>query len=148
MKKFQFRLEPVLRVRRIQEEQARARLMEANRDAAHAAARVEQRLTDYERAPRPAGVLTFEAYERAMFHLDAAAAAVGIARAAHRDAIVEVEARRAAWTEAKQRVATLERLEDRRRLEHAIAARRDEDRLVDDLVVARHTRTAVLESPA
>ena len=74
------------------------------------------------------------------FRLDNAAGAITVARAEYRHALELVEARRAEWTAARQRVAALERLEARRRDEHAIEARRAEDRLVDDLVVARHAR--------
>ena len=49
MKRFRFRLDQVLHVRRVQEDQARAELLSANRDAHLAAARVDERLADYAR---------------------------------------------------------------------------------------------------
>jgi flagellar protein FliJ len=138
VKRFRFRLEQVLRVRRIQEDQARAALLVANRAAHDAAARVEERLHEYGTRSFPEGPQAYQDFERALFMLDAAAGAVEFARLQHRDALAVVDERRVDWTDAHRRVSALERLEVRRREEHAIETRRDEDRLVDDLVVARH----------
>ena len=142
MKRFHFRLDQVLRVRRVQEDRARFALLTANRDAQLAAARVEQRLADYASRSIPAGPQSYEDFDRALFLLDAAAGAVEVARRAHRDALAVVEVRRQEWMAARQRVEALERLETRRRAEHALEVQRAEDRLVDDLVVARHARGA------
>ncbi len=140
MKRFKFRLDQVLHVRRVQEDQARAALLTANRDAHLAAARVDERLDDYAGRGLPYGPQSFATFERAVFLLDAAAASVEAARATHREALAVVELRRAGWTDARRKVAALERLEARRRTEHAIEVQRSEDQLVDDLVVARHAR--------
>ena len=70
------------------------------------------------------------------------ARAINVARAEYGRALEVVDVRRGEWTAARQRVAALERLEARRRDEYAIESRRAEDRLVDDLVVARHARGA------
>ena len=140
MRRFHFRLAQVLHVRRVQEDQARYALMAANGVAALAARRVEERLDDYARRSLPTGPQSYADFERAVFLLDSAAGAVGTARAAHAEALEVVAAKRDAWTETRRRVAALERLEERRRAEHAIEVQRAEDRLVDDLVVARHNR--------
>jgi flagellar FliJ protein len=140
MKQFRFRLEQVLRVRRIQEDRERAALMVANRNAREAAQRVEDRLVDYGARPRPSGPQTIDEFERSLFLLDTAAGAVTVARTEHRSALEVVDERRTAWSAARMRVHALERLEERRRAEHEIEMRRAEDRLVDDLVVARHAR--------
>jgi flagellar export protein FliJ len=140
MKRFRFRLDQVLHVRRVQEDQARFKLLTANRDAHLAAAQVEERLADYAGRAMPTGPQTYEAFERAVFMLDSGAAAVGTARVTHREALEVVETRRIDWTDARRRVAALERLEERRRAEHAIEVQRSEDQLVDDLVVARYVR--------
>lgn len=138
MKKFRFRLESVKRVRRIQEEQARQRLMEAHAQARETVARVDARLHAYLTMPRPTDPMSLADFERARFELEAAATALESARIAHREALDEVDRRRAEWLEAKQRCSALDRLEDRRRQQHQIDLRRAEDRLIDDLVVARH----------
>jgi flagellar export protein FliJ len=142
VKRFRFRLEQVLHVRRVQEDRARAELLGANRDAHLAAARVEQRLADYATRRMPAGPQSYADFDRAAFLLDAGAAAVDVARAARRAAEEVVAVRRSEYTDAHRRVEALERLEQRRRAEHALEAQRAEDRLVDDLVVARHARGA------
>ena len=142
MKRFRFRLEQVLRVRRLQEDMARAELMHANREARAAADRVNERIAEYNGAPRPGGEQPYDEFNRVQFHLDNAAGAITVARTEYRTALKVVDDRRAEWAQARQRVAALERLEERRRDEHAIEARRADDRLVDDLVVARHSRGA------
>ena len=138
MKRFRFRLEQVLRVRRLQEDQAKNALLAANRDAHDAAVLVNNRLAEYATRSFPTGTRSYEEFERALFLLDSAAGAVDVARIAHRDSLVVVSERRDEWTASHRRVAALERLEERRRDEYAIESRRAEDRLVDDLVVARH----------
>jgi flagellar biosynthesis chaperone FliJ len=140
MKRFRFRLDQVLHVRRVQEDRARFELLSANRDAHLAAVRVDERLADYAGRRMPTGPQSHADFERAVFLLDSGAASVGVARASHRDALDVVDARRTDWTDARRRVAALERLEERRRTEHAIEVQRAEDQLVDDLVVARHAR--------
>ncbi len=142
MKRFRFRLEQVLRIRRLQEEQAKAELLSANRAAYFAAARVDERLKEYHSRSFPEGPQPYAAFERALFMLDAAASAVDVAKDEHRAACDVVEERRADWAAARRKVGALERLEERRRQEHALEVRRDEDRLVDDLVVARFARGA------
>lgn len=140
MKRFSFRLEAVLRVRRIQEDQVRARLVAANRDVTLAAAKVVERQARYDTIERPLGVASHDELERAWFALDAAAGAV---RFAH-DEQLAAEARaaeiRVEWTEARRRTEVLERLRERAHEEWVVEVRRAEDRAVDELVVARHHR--------
>ena len=50
----------------------------------------------------------------------------------------EVEAARAVWTAAAARVGALERLDERQRAEHTARALREDELIVDDLVVSRH----------
>ena len=142
MKKFKFRLAQVMRVREVQEDRARAELLGANRAAHEAAVRVETRLGEYASRSLPDGAISHEEFERALFLLDSAAGAVDVARADHLTALDVVDERREEWAAARRRVAALERLEERRRAEHAIEVQRAEDQLVDDLVVARHARGA------
>ncbi len=138
MKRFKFRLDSVLRIRRIEEERSKARLMEANAAARRTALVVEQRLHAYLTAPRPEALMTLEEFEKARFLLEASATSVESARLGHREALDAVDQCRVEWLEAKQRVSAIERLEERKRDEHMIDLRRAEDRLIDDLVVARH----------
>jgi flagellar protein FliJ len=140
MKKFKFRLQSVLRVRRLQEDLARAQLLSANRAAREAEAVVENRVTRYSTMERPHGVQYEAAFARTWFRLDKAADAVDEARVQRTQALANVAEQRIAWQAASMRVAALERLEDRQRAEHAIEAQRDEDRLTDDLVSSRFSR--------
>ena len=118
--------------------------MHANRDAHAAATRVERahrRVRDARRCPN--GAQTYEAFDRDRCSCSTTRPARSTSRAReYREALAVVDERRAEWAAARQRVAALERLEERRRDEHAIEVRRAEDRLVDDLVVARHARGA------
>ncbi len=142
MNRFRFRLEQVLRVRRLQEDIARGALMTAHHAAREAADRVNERIGDYAAVSRPDGAQTYEDFNRTQFRLENAAGAISVARGFYNHALSVVDTRRGEWTVARQRVAALERLEARRREEHAIEMGRAEDRLVDDLVVARHARGA------
>jgi flagellar FliJ protein len=143
LKRFRFRLEQVLRVRRLQEDMARAALMHAHREARLAAERLNARIAEYGDAPRPNGEQPLETFNRVHFDLDNAAGAITVARAGYEHTLRVVDDRRVDWAAARQRVAALERLEARRREEHEVEARRADDRLVDDLVVARHARGAL-----
>jgi flagellar export protein FliJ len=146
LKRFKFRLESVLRVRRIQEDQARARLLTANVAAREAEQRVDARVSRYHAMDRPAGVQQEAEFERTWFHLDAAAGAIDVAREHHIEAVAHVAQRRSEWSDASMRVAALERLEERQRAEHAVERQREEDRLTDDLVVSRHARDRASDS--
>ena len=140
MKRFTFRLEAVLRIRRLQEDQVRARLIAANRDIQLATLKVQERQQRYDTLPRPFGPTSHEELERSWFTLDAAAGAIAFADDERLAAIAIAEEIRTEWLAARQRTEILGRLRERAREEWVIAARRDEDRLVDELVVARHHR--------
>jgi flagellar export protein FliJ len=140
LKQFKFRLASVLRVRNIQEDLARARLLTANA-AAHEAGRVvDTRVARYLDMARPAGVQHEAEFARTWFTLDSAAGAIDVAREQQIEALAHVAERRAEWFEASMRVDAIERLEARQRAVHKIEVQRDEDRVSDDLVVSRYTR--------
>ena len=141
MKKFRFRLDQVLHVRRVQEDRARFELLSANRDAHLAAARVDERLADYadrQHADRPAVVRRI----RTRRVPARCRRRRGRSRARRRTGTRSWSSTNAGSSgrTPRRRVAALERLEERRRAEHAIEVQRAEDQLVDDLVVARHAR--------
>ncbi|MEX2290989.1 MAG: flagellar FliJ family protein [Mycobacteriales bacterium] len=141
MKRYHFRLEPVLRVRRMQEEAARGQLLAAN-----AAIRTqEQQLTEqtaaYEKCLIPSGIqpradFLFEQSTRSAF----AAAVIeqrGRVRRAHEDATRA----RTAWSETASRVGALERLDERQRSEHQAQTQKEDELTTDELVVSRHGRS-------
>ncbi len=142
MKKFAFRLESVLRIRRLQEDQVRARLIAAHRDVQLAIARVHARHDRYADLPRPVGVHDHDEMERAWFTLDAAAGAIRFAQDEQVLAEQAAEAIRLEWVDARRQTEVLERLRERDRDDWVVETRRAEDRAVDELVVARHHRTA------
>jgi flagellar export protein FliJ len=140
MKQFKFRLASVLRIRHIQEDLARARLLHANVAAREAERVVDARHTRYLDLARPAGLQHAPDFARTLFALDSAAGAIDVARDQQVEALAHVAERRAEWSEASMRVDALERLEERHRAEHNIEVRRDEDRVTDDLIVSRYAR--------
>jgi flagellar export protein FliJ len=143
MKRYHFRLEQVLRVRRTQEELERAALLAANQEfrvrtgrEAVALERHGLRLVAGATTPEPTAALL-----RRRFLEESSARSVTLARAAVHEAGLNAAARRQAWAEAARRVAILERLDERRRAEHAAEAARQEALEVDDLVVSRFGRS-------
>ena len=142
MKRYQFRLAAVLRLRRAEQEQARQRLAEANlrltallldrdREAARCAEvarRHDAVALDALLAERQDGELAVARLERAHQLVAEAASAAALAQVS--------------WVGAHRRVVALERLEERRRDEHDAAALREEIALVDDVVNARFAAAA------
>lgn len=139
MKKYRFPLETVLRVRRIEEDRVKAELLAANRAVTSAHQSVDRRAAHLDAVP-PAPGGTAATFMRGRAHQMQAAASLGHARGvlvARQQVAAE---RRDEWSGARSRVASLERLDDRMRDEHAIEANREDQRLVDDLVSARFAR--------
>ncbi|MCU1487301.1 MAG: hypothetical protein JWN67_4047 [Actinomycetia bacterium] len=136
MKKYQFRLDAVLRVRRIEEERARADLLGANRALAAAEAELDRRLEHYRTVTLPGGALGHDTYLAARSHQDLAAAAVVAAGTARLAAEAERERLHAVWAATASRVKALERLDDRRRDEHAADVRREEIIVLDEVAAA------------
>jgi flagellar export protein FliJ len=138
VKRYAFRLQQVLDVRRSEQDVARAGVLAATVRAGTEASALADRDRAYaERlnAPVPAGAAEF-LYEQA--HRAALGHAVLEQRRRLLDAEHEVEAARAVWTAAATRVGALERLDERQRAEHAARALREDELIVDDLVVSRH----------
>lgn len=136
MKRYRFRLEQVARVRRIQEEQARAdmlaarqRLIDAGADLSLASQRLDQRAIT-----TSANAHLFRAERH---HDELLTLAVTAARAAEANARLLVGRRTEEWTAAAREVAALERLELRSRAEHQIELDQDAQKQLDDLVSSR-----------
>jgi flagellar export protein FliJ len=140
MKRYKFRLETALRVRKVEEDFAIAALANAHRVLAEADASLDRRLDRYRDTPLPQGPMSVEQLLRVRSHLDGVAASVVHAGAARLGAEATVDLRRSEWSEAAARVSALERLDERRRAEHALEAQRQEHAEVDDMVVARAGR--------
>ena len=140
MKKYSFPLTKVLRVRRIEENQAAARLAAARIIANAAAVReAESRLALATRCARhglqPAA--SFLAWAETMM---LAGEALSQAKAEVRCTEADVEARRSEWSSAAARVSALEHLDERGRATHDVERRRDETKTADDIVTTRWDR--------
>ena len=141
MKRYAFRLESVLRVRRVEEDRAVAALAAARRQLEAAERTLQSTLDRYSVVPSASGALPLADLLRSRAHQELVAASVVHAGTERLRAEAVVETQRAAWSAAAQRVAALERLDERRRAEHALEAQRQETIEVDDMVVARAGRS-------
>lgn len=140
MKKYSFSLSRVLRVRRIEEEQAAAMLAAARMVANAAVAREAQtRQALASRCARhglqPAASFLWWT-ETTML----AGEALSNARAEARRADDDVAARRSEWSSAAVKVSTLEHLDERGQEAHAVERRREETKIADDIVTTRWDR--------
>lgn len=149
MSKYRFRLETVLRVRRAEETDAKAALLQANsrlrqmlerRDVAQQRYR---RVVAHQPVAATAEELRLERWEAELLADALALAQREAMRAAGEAALAQVE-----WAQAARRVAVLERLDLRRRAEHADEERRKEHRMVDDLVTARYVASGPAQDAA
>jgi flagellar protein FliJ len=130
--KRRFRLASVLRVRRLQEEAARADLVLANREVGTAWTDVERRTAYLEARQGELTSGTSAAFIGAVTAGLARAQDLSAARAAHVLAQQAAAERAAAWSETAQRVKALESLEERHRAEVRAADEAAEQRAADD----------------
>ena len=142
MKRYQFRAEKVLRVRRLQEDIARAGVAaarqqeQAARDALSAS---QQRYAQLQSGGVQQTTTAFLASrEQAVHRATAVVSAQQQTRTAH-DATAQSLA---LWHDAHRKVDGLERLDERRREDYAIEAGRAQDAAVDEIVVSRARRLA------
>jgi flagellar export protein FliJ len=136
-KKYRFRLDAVLRVRRIQEELARQDLALANREQAQARQHLERRAALHAGRPSGPSEETSDAFLARRSASAVSAAAVSAARANWQMAVDAAAIRREGWAGAKSRLRSLERLDERHRELHDLDAARDEQRELDDLSSGR-----------
>lgn len=133
MKRYRFRLEAVLRVRRLEEDLARARLLSASGALADACTRRDDAAARYREIPFELGTCSTEELLRSRRQAELAAATLAAREAAVDAAAREAERAREAWMTAVSRVKVLERLDERRREEHRQLFERDETRFLDDV---------------
>ena len=137
MKRYRFRLAQVLRVRRIQEDQARAGVAAAQAEVRRREAALADALDRYRAVGGAGGALQTAAWSVERARADASARSVVSAGVAVRVAKAAVTHAVAVWQDAAAAVQALERLDDRRRAEHALEALREDDKAVDDQVLSR-----------
>lgn len=140
MKRYAFRLETVLRARRAQQDLARQELARANQALRRAMATVHAEQERYQAMESVTGVVDVvqDAQDRVWRTL--AADSLHQAERSREDLAVTAAVHQAAWREAAQRVAALERLDGRRRAEHDVLVSRAEAAEVDDLVTSKFER--------
>lgn len=138
MKRYRFDLDPVLRVRRIQQDAAQAQVIAARLGYEGAGSVLDQAVERYQVASAPAGAVTTDQWLVVRTGAELTAASVMAAGAARELARIKMEDDLHALRESRMRVTALERLDERRRDEHAIESRRAEEAEVDELVTARH----------
>ena len=141
MKRYAFRAEKVLRVRRLQEDIARSGVAAARRDEAVAAAALAASQDRYSQlvgqVPAPQSATAFLAWqERAGQRAGAVIGAQSQQRVAREATATALDG----WRDAHRNVEGLERLDDRRREEYEVEVRRDEDLQADETVIARARR--------
>jgi len=136
MKRYTSALAPVLRARQAREGTARSALQRANHASAAAERVAAQAFAHYKEvtsAPNPSFLVAQEQGELSALAVkesrDALFAKQGEAQKALED-----------YVDAAKAVSAVERLEERRREEHALAAQREEAALVDEVVAARYAR--------
>jgi flagellar biosynthesis chaperone FliJ len=146
MKRYRFRLDQVSRVRRLQEESARAdmllarqRLIEAGADLSMASERLHQRSIS-----SSANAHLFRAERH---HDERLTLAVTAARAAEANARLLVGRRAEEWTAAAREVSAIDRLEARARAVHDAEHERENQKILDDLVTSRMAARRNSEGP-
>ena len=132
-----FRLATVLRVRRAQEESARAELLLGNLAMRETAARRERAALRYRTVPVSTGTVPVSVYLREQASAALAAATLGEAQDLLSRSRVEVAGLARSWSDAARRVEALERLAHRRLGEVLAGEARAESSAIDDLVTAR-----------
>jgi flagellar FliJ protein len=136
---YRFRLATVLRIRRMEEETAKLELRAANvalRNAVAARDAADERYRSFTSSKQAIASASELMAERLEAGLLAEQVAATQRRAMERAASAALA--QARWSNAAKRVAVLERLDARRREEHAAGELRAEVALVDDLVTARY----------
>lgn len=137
----QFRLAGVLRVRRLQEDLARAEVARATAEVARAAAEAAAR---HERAAarRPPDRASAGAYLASLLHGLTMASDAATASGAVTELEAVVDERRAEWQAAATKVKPLERLEDNHRAALRAADEKAAQAVSDEIAGARHDAKA------
>ena len=142
MKRYEFRMAKVLRVRRLQEDAARAGVAVARSAERAAEAAVTESQEHYRglASDLPPGSATdfLGQRDRVAFRATGVRLAEGRLSTAT-DATAQAVA---GWRVTHQRVEALERLDERRREDHDVELRRFEDAAVDEIVVSRARATS------
>jgi len=140
VKRYKFSLGSVLRVRKVEEDQAIVAFAAAERARAAAAEDVVRRESAHRAALGTDSHATATAFMAQRERLERSALAVRESNDSLKAAEAATIARRAAVAAASAAVNALEHLDERRRAEHALELQREETIEIDDLVTGRHPR--------
>ena len=140
MKHFSFRLEGVLRLRRLQEQQAKDSLLGANSVLRQQILARDAQSRRYHEVVDGAAASALEEFRAEQLAAQLCAATLAGAEQAVAYAASDAALAQIAYHQAAQIVAVIERLEDRRRAEHVAAEGRELVALTDDIVTARYVR--------
>ena len=141
MRRYRFRLEPVLRVRRQEQDTARAAVLVARALTGAEAEALAERDRAYAAGANAQGPRSAADFVHVQSHRAALGRAVLEQRRRLSEAEVRLASARTGWTAAAARVGALERLDERQRAEHTARAQKEEEMVVDDLVVSRFGST-------
>lgn len=140
-----FRLEAVLRVRRIQEDSERGALRRAHSARELARASEEEARLHYGQLPQTLGYSGLDEFLAERARAGRAAEALALRGLAVRSAEQAVDERRRRWSDAAARVSMLERLEDRHRRAREAEIDRREVQAVEELASVRFLRAQAVE---
>ncbi len=138
MKRYKFGLGSVLRFRKVQEEQTRAAMAEAQIEADKASAELEQRLEAIGAARPGPGRRMAAAFQDERDQLDRHMHALRAARSAEANALASLLSARSEWEEAATRVRALERLDERQHERWVIETTRAAQLATDELAAIHH----------
>jgi flagellar export protein FliJ len=138
MKRYRFRLDTVLRVRKVEADRAAGALAAAQRSANAAAATELRAERSYVGAKGVDGLRATASFLSHRGLVEASALSVVASRQARLAADAVVDTQRDAYVEAAGRVTGLENLDDRQRADHEVEVVRQDALAVDDLVTSRH----------
>ena len=138
MRRYEFRLASVLQLRRAEEQSARGALRAANDELRRRIATRDERAAHYRVVAATPPAASAEGLLAQHQLAELAAAAVVGARRRVTTAAADAALAQVAWSNASRRVKVLERLDERRRAEHAAAEARAEAAEIDDLVTSRY----------
>ncbi len=137
MKRYRFRLEQVLRVRRQEQDAARGAVLAATVRTQAEAQALAEREQAYAAGTGAQQIRCAADFVHVQQHRAALGRAVLDQRSRLQEAELRLEQARAGWTATAMRVSALERLDERQRAEHTARAVREEAMVLDDLVVSR-----------
>ncbi len=138
MKKYRFRFGTVLRIRQLEEEQARAAMLEAQRELDAASGALHARLEAVSVATSPGRRWVSADFQEDRIHLSRHADAVAAARSAEANALAVFRTSRVAWEDAASKVRAIERLDERQRVDWVLETTRTAQQITDEIATTRY----------